>query len=64
MISNVELENRVEHIHYLSVVDDLLVGEVAHTSLNEGLQDEVHQLHSLAVDVIVEVLVDRRQESY
>ena len=59
MISNVELENCVEHIHYLSVVDDLLVGEVAHTSLNECLQDAVHQLHGLAVDIIVEVLVDR-----
>ena len=59
IVSNVELENCVEHIQYLSVVDDLLVGEVAHTSLNERLQDEVHQLHGLPVNVIVEVLVDR-----
>ena len=56
MVPDVQLQDSVEHVHDLAVVDHLLVGEVSDAGLDQSLQDEVHQLHGLLVDVSVEVL--------
>ena len=37
VVPNIELEDGVENINDLPVIDDLLVGEIPHTCLNEGL---------------------------
>ena len=56
VLRDVQLEDAVDDINDLAVVDNLLVGVVPHTHLDECLQDEVHQFHGLRVDVIEEVL--------
>ena len=56
VLRDVQLEDAVDDIDDLAVVDNVLVGVIPHAHLNESLQDEVHQLHGLSVDVIEEVL--------
>ena len=52
----VDLEDAVEYLQNLPVEDDCLVEVVAHTCLNQCLQNEVHKFHCLHIDVMVEAL--------